>query len=255
MVGKTRYIEEHFRNKLPNRSLDGAGELLAETAAAMGWNRVAFHGDTRIWTLPLDSRGQYLARRMGWPADYLTEWSRREAGKACPVARRCEQVATPFTWDSTSASWRAFRLQPRQKAVLDFYRECADTAITVPAHRPGAKTGYVTWFSRSRRTFRQLFPEHYSALYLISHQFIQHLDALREADLCEGRPAETLTSREQECLAWAARGKTEEEIGIIIGRSQATARFHLRNAMHKLNACNRTHAVAKACSRGLIPPL
>jgi DNA-binding CsgD family transcriptional regulator len=65
----------------------------------------------------------------------------------------------------------------------------------------------------------------------------------------------SLTAREIECLTWAANGKTEEEIGMIIERSHETARFHLRNAVQKLNASNRTHAVALACSRGLITVL
>lgn len=61
-----------------------------------------------------------------------------------------------------------------------------------------------------------------------------------------------LTDREMECLTWAARGKTEEEIGMIIHRSHSTARFHLRSAIRKLGASNRSHAIAIVCSRGLI---
>ena len=61
-----------------------------------------------------------------------------------------------------------------------------------------------------------------------------------------------LTDREIECLTWAARGKTEEEIAMIIHRSHSTARFHLRSAIRKLGASNRSHAIAMVCSRGLI---
>jgi len=61
-----------------------------------------------------------------------------------------------------------------------------------------------------------------------------------------------LTKREIECLTWAARGKTEEEIGMIIHRSHSTARFHLRSAIRKLGASNRSHAIAIVCSLGLI---
>lgn len=61
-----------------------------------------------------------------------------------------------------------------------------------------------------------------------------------------------LTQREIECLTWTARGKTSWEISVILGVSESTATFHLRNAVIKLQASNRTHAVAKALQSGLI---
>jgi len=61
-----------------------------------------------------------------------------------------------------------------------------------------------------------------------------------------------LTEREAECLTWTAMGKTSWEISVILGVSESTATFHLRNAVIKLKASNRTHAVAKALQAGLI---
>lgn len=61
-----------------------------------------------------------------------------------------------------------------------------------------------------------------------------------------------LTQREAECLTWTANGKTSWEISVILGVSESTATFHLRNAGVKLKASNRAHAVAKALHAGLI---
>ncbi|MFK7992834.1 MAG: substrate-binding domain-containing protein [Granulosicoccus sp.] len=61
-----------------------------------------------------------------------------------------------------------------------------------------------------------------------------------------------LTQREVECLTWTARGKTSWEISVILGFSESTATFHLRNAGVKLKASNRANAVAKAMHLGLI---
>lgn len=61
-----------------------------------------------------------------------------------------------------------------------------------------------------------------------------------------------LSQREAECLTWTARGKTSWEISVILGLSESTATFHLRNAGVKLKACNRANAVAKAIYLGLI---
>lgn len=64
-----------------------------------------------------------------------------------------------------------------------------------------------------------------------------------------------LTKREIECLNWAALGKTNEEIGIILGVSKRTIVFHLQNSAEKLGTSNRYHTVARAISMGLIKDL
>lgn len=61
-----------------------------------------------------------------------------------------------------------------------------------------------------------------------------------------------LTERELECLAWSSRGKTSDEIAIIIGLSHHTINQHLQSATRKLGASNRMHAVAIALNSGLI---
>ena len=61
-----------------------------------------------------------------------------------------------------------------------------------------------------------------------------------------------LTPREREILKWAAEGKTSWEISVILDLSERTVKFHLIEASRKLNAVNRTAAVAKALAWGLI---
>lgn len=61
-----------------------------------------------------------------------------------------------------------------------------------------------------------------------------------------------LTPRERESLQWAAEGKTDWEIGELMGISQHGADFHLRSARVKLGCVTRTQAVAEGLRRGLI---
>lgn len=56
---------------------------------------------------------------------------------------------------------------------------------------------------------------------------------------------QNLTTRERDVLTWVAEGKSDWEIGVILGLSESTVRFHVDNARRKLNAANRTHAVAR----------
>jgi DNA-binding NarL/FixJ family response regulator len=61
-----------------------------------------------------------------------------------------------------------------------------------------------------------------------------------------------LTQREKEVLTWVGRGKTSSEIAIILGLSERTVNFHCDQAMRRLDVINRTQAVAKALTAGLI---
>lgn len=75
---------------------------------------------------------------------------------------------------------------------------------------------------------------------------------LRKITLPGNTFKEKISKRERECLHWAAQGKTSWEISQILGVSESTAIYHLRNATRKLNAANRIHAVAKALKASII---
>lgn len=61
-----------------------------------------------------------------------------------------------------------------------------------------------------------------------------------------------LSPREKEVLTWAARGKTSWETAQLLGLTEKTVKFYTRNACRRLNAQNKTHAVATCMQLGLI---
>jgi len=61
-----------------------------------------------------------------------------------------------------------------------------------------------------------------------------------------------LSSRERDVIAWAARGKTVIETAEILNISEGTVETHMKRAIHKLDCTNKTHAVAKAITLGVI---
>jgi DNA-binding CsgD family transcriptional regulator len=61
-----------------------------------------------------------------------------------------------------------------------------------------------------------------------------------------------ISKRELECLKLTAAGRTSEDIARILGLSIHTANQYLTSAAAKLDAVNRTQAVAKAIRLGLI---
>jgi len=59
-----------------------------------------------------------------------------------------------------------------------------------------------------------------------------------------------LTEREREVLRRAAEGKTSAEISRLLSVSEHTVNFHIRNAVVKLDAPNKTCAVVRATRLG-----
>jgi DNA-binding CsgD family transcriptional regulator len=77
---------------------------------------------------------------------------------------------------------------------------------------------------------------------LVPH-FRQFLRAATRRPAEDGRAAE-LTSREREVIVHVAEGRTNDEIGRLLGISTHTVRKHLENAYEKLGTHTRTGAVA-----------
>ncbi|MFM8330978.1 MAG: response regulator [Candidatus Methylumidiphilus sp.] len=59
-----------------------------------------------------------------------------------------------------------------------------------------------------------------------------------------------LTAREAEVLMWISRGKTNQDIGLILGNSPRTVNKHLEHIFEKLGVATRSAAVAVAMAHG-----
>ncbi len=79
----------------------------------------------------------------------------------------------------------------------------------------------------------------------LSQHFYQRACALTEGEAEHSRFHDpgVLSARERECLTWVGLGKTDWEIGKILGISKRTVRYHVENAVTKLEASSRLQAV------------
>lgn len=80
-----------------------------------------------------------------------------------------------------------------------------------------------------------------------------------QAALRGGEPAQqpgdvAVTLREQEILKWIYLGKSNGEIGLILGISPLTVKNHVQNLLRKLNVVNRAQAVGKALDARILRP-
>jgi DNA-binding NarL/FixJ family response regulator len=70
-----------------------------------------------------------------------------------------------------------------------------------------------------------------------------------QPDFTSASPLEAafgLTPREAEVLLWVAQGKSNPEIGIILGMAEKTVKVHLGHVFEKLGTDNRNAATVKA---------
>jgi DNA-binding CsgD family transcriptional regulator len=171
-----------------------------------------------------------------------------------PLAGACRYESEPF-W-CNAAGFHARLPNPLLDAIdrSDFEgRSLTPAAIVVPVHLPFSQIGSVcfTVDDRTQLDLSAPFEAHATVLGLLARQFIAGYVRVRS----ESRrlpPVSSLSKREVECLKWAAAGKTDIEISLILALSRATVRFHLRNASLKLNAVNKSQVLFKAAQLGYI---
>ena len=64
----------------------------------------------------------------------------------------------------------------------------------------------------------------------------------------------TLTDREIEGLTWVARGKSSNDIAVLMNVTERTVNFHINNVIRKLGVATRVQAAIQCALLGLINP-
>jgi DNA-binding CsgD family transcriptional regulator len=142
---------------------------------------------------------------------------------------------------SDSLSRAAFRETPLYN---DYYRRIGiDHVIAVPLY---VDRGLLVSFVLNRKG-RDFSDREKALLDLVR----EPLAALYRHALSRARPfgALPVTARERQVLEWLAAGKTDREIGQILGTSPRTVQKHLQHIYEKLGVETRTAAVMRALGR------
>jgi DNA-binding CsgD family transcriptional regulator len=162
--------------------------------------------------------------------------------------RHASTASYPFDWEDIS------RDEPVIKEMfLDAVRhKVGSNELSIPVRKRKNSYAIVSFTSDMPRDEWERFKT-------LNMNTLQHVSALIDSAAMTGlkveeAPEVNLSLREEECLIWAARGKTYEDIAEITNLSYYSVRSHLDVARHKLHGANLTHAVAIALAIGVIPP-
>jgi DNA-binding CsgD family transcriptional regulator len=228
---------EQFRECASSQAV---GAAFANMIAPHGFNMVSCGGSRetpsgRVWDFFFNT----------WPPEFLLEYQRNDYVRQDMLPAVARLSATPFTWvellrDRTQTQKQIeFHNRVRELGVIDGY--------AVPIHQPGGDVGLCV--SVSTHIIED--PEERLALHMASlyaHHRCQALGGLIGASSVKA----PLSPRELECLKWVLDGKSDGDIGKILGISHTTVHFHVERVKKKLGVRTRTQAAAMVMTLGYL---
>ncbi|MDG4882027.1 LuxR family transcriptional regulator [Mesorhizobium sp. WSM4884] len=159
-----------------------------------------------------------------------------------PVIDHARRRQETFRWDADGGD---LDLSTPQRRLMDEANQFGlRSGFTIPIHDRRGLFAALTFASDERQPlFFRVIDRYERALQLIAIFF--HIQARRRLTTARTVDGVALSTREIQCLQWAARGKSAWDIGQILGISQRTAAFHLDNAKKKLGVRTVTQAAIR----------
>ena len=258
--------------------IDDLDELQRESARLI--HGAGFSGFVYAFVNPGEwHRTGFTAVMNGYPIDWLVDYFSASYTAIDPIPRHCFAGADlhPIVW--TPAIYRS---APERAFAEDALGHGVGAGVTFPIRdRNGRWGGFsfsVDVSSRSAQSFVAHELGWARLLAVCVHDAYQRLalpyaapaelaawnpaapaakpasDGTQPPAAGEQLPAEPLSPRELQCLAWCAAGKSTWEIGRILAISEWTVAFHLKNVRRKFGVSTREQVVARAIASGLIQP-
>lgn len=213
---------------------------LEEVAEAYGYRRFA------VFSMPSadDNRIELKLVFGNWEMAFLKAYEKLGLLRFTPIIRALRAGPTPFVWDVELLHGPDEPDEPNPAARLMITHGFIG-GIYVPVHGMTSFQGAIGF--AGQRT--EISEDEAAELQMAAFVIFGILSVCRFEDHRKSNP---LTGRERDCLKLAMLGKTSSEIGIILSLSEYTVSQYLSSATRKVNASNRTHAVAIAAQMGYL---
>lgn len=186
-----------------------------------------------------------------------------------PFISRARRTNVPFPWDMVAMPPRNGKRKPGALLLMEAASDHGFTdGYIFPFHfvdlqgRIYSTVNGLFWKDDAARLSFLLKTEKRYELHLILLYWTERVIALSGTDYRRGavfsdlpkgvESRRHLTDRERDVLTWAGRGLTVTDTSDILKIGEETVQTHVRNAIEKLGATNKTHAVAKAMHLGMI---
>jgi LuxR family transcriptional regulator, quorum-sensing system regulator CciR len=179
-----------------------------------------------------------------YPPSVIEQMSEKTYFSSDPVIRACLGRAASFQWSELGV---LISLSSRQKEILtNAKRAGIGEGFTVPVGVPGERGGSCSFAARPGRALdERVFPE---VQYVAAFAFEAARLLARGGDVVQQAVshAPTLSPRQLECLVLVAQGKSDWEIGRILGLKKCTIHEYIENAKSKYGVASRIQLVLRS---------
>jgi DNA-binding CsgD family transcriptional regulator len=180
-----------------------------------------------------------------WPQAWIDIYNQGNFFPDDPFVQESQRTVESYLWTELE---KKQSLTPRAKEIYKIARDFGwKEVMGIPIHGPADYQGLV---SIATLNSIELGARDRAFLEMIGHAI--HNRCRKEIGFGLSPELPRLTAREIECMRWVAVGKTNWEVGQVLGISASTVHFHVESAKKKLNKSTRTEAVAVLVLHGLI---
>ena len=176
-----------------------------------------------------------------FPEEWVSHYKKEKYFEDDIVLKTIYREAKPCLWQDIK------HLNKRNQMIFSEAQEFGiKNGITIPIIVPGH---YPTTVNIAGE-HTDVDPEAYHALHLMA---VHYHSAVIRIGGDQFKPPE-LTGQQQKCLFWAAKGKSDQDIGEILFISPRTVNYHMELVRAKFNVRTRAQVISITTSCGLIFP-
>jgi LuxR family quorum-sensing system transcriptional regulator CciR len=193
-------------------------------------------------------RADVLAVRIhNYPPCWQDWFDSNGLGKSDPIHRASHIAGIGFPWTSVP---ELIKLTPEDRFILEqAHRVGIGDGFTVPSSIPGETLGSCSFAVGAGEAFPAEFHFICQLIGGFAFEAARRLSGAREFAVAN---APILTDRQRDCVLWAARGKTDWEISVILGVGHETVIQHLKHARERYGVQKRALLAVRALFDGLI---
>lgn len=211
------------------------------------------YGYDRItYSLATDHPSLGLPKQHGlatsYPEDWMNYYRAHDYMKVDPIVSEVLSTKRPFFWDDVIA-----RSDIPSESIL-LMNQATEAGLTegIGFSLSGVSCEVAgIGLARTEAVHDKRDYDFLAKAYLLATFFHE---TYRDMLVRQGSQLPSVTVREHDVLLWAAEGKTDQEIAIILGITFHTVRFHWRQVFAKLNVSGRNYAITKAIRLGIVTP-
>lgn len=233
-VTRPRVVQDFLRAAHGCRDLAQLRALLCETVPALGFDHLLMQGaDGAVWL-----------------ADLPPVWRAVAMPEADAVLATAAQSFAPFLWSDIP---RLLDLSPEQRDFLSAAVGAGiGAAVTLPIHRPrgpneaGSYSAFAGCCSFLMKNGVPLPLQSLAASHYVGALAFDAAEQLRQTPVRVAANAPQLTPRQGDCVALVARGKSDWEIGQLLGISESTVHKHIEDAKRRFGVSTRIQLVVRS---------